>query len=156
MKIRICWVLVVLLLLLNGGLVYKFMFQGSVGAASDGRTAIYLEQSERDLVLTEMRAFLSSVQQITSGMSKDNMQQVVQSAHQVGMATAGQVPGSLMGKLPMGFKSLGMDTHKKFDQLALDATELGQKDLVAEQLAELMQNCLACHEAYRLEVEPPM
>jgi len=154
-KLRLCWVLVVLLLLVSGGLTYKFVFQGSVGAASDGRTAIYLEQSERDFVLTEMRTFLQSVQQITAGLSKDNMQQVVQAAHQVGMGTAGQVPGSLMGKLPMGFKRLGMDTHKKFDQLALDATDLGQKDLVMEQLAELMQNCVACHEIYRFELESP-
>ncbi len=153
MKIRLCWVLVVILLLLSGGVVYKFVFQGEVGAASDGRTAIYLEQSERDFVLTEMRTFLLSVQQITAGLSKDNMQQVAQAARQVGMGTAGQVPGSLMGKIPMGFKRLGMDTHKRFDQLALDAKDLGQKGLVMEQLSELMQNCVACHAIYRFELE---
>ena len=153
MKIRLCWVLVGLLLLLSGGLAYKFIIQGSVGAASDGRTAIYLEQSERDLVLAEMRTFLQSVQQITNGLSENDMQQVAQAARQVGMLTAGQVPGSLMGKLPIGFKRLGMDTHGKFDQMALDAKDIGDNGLVMEQLAELMQNCVACHEIYRFELE---
>jgi len=152
-KIGLCWVLVGLLLLVSGGLAYKFVLQGSVGAASDGRTAIYLEQSERDFVLTEMRTFLLSVQQITSGLSKNDMQQVANAAHQVGAATAKQVPGSLMGKLPIGFKRLGMDTHGKFDQLALNAKEIGDKELVLEQLAELMQNCVACHEIYRFDLE---
>jgi hypothetical protein len=152
-KLRVCWVLVGLLLLLSGGLAYKFIFQGSVGAASDGRTAIYLEQSERDFVLTEMRTFLMSVQQITTGLGKNDMQQVAAAARQVGAATAKQVPGSLMGKLPMGFKRLGMDTHAKFDQMALDAKEMGNRELVLEQLGELMQNCVACHEIYRLDLE---
>ncbi len=153
MKIRLCWVLVGLLLLLSGGLAYKFIIQGNVGAASDGRTAIYLEQSERDLVLKEMRTFLLSVQQIIAGLNGDDMRQVADAARQVGMATAGGVPGSLMGKLPMGFKRLGMDTHGKFDQMALDAKQLGDKGLVVEQLSELMQNCVACHEMYRFELE---
>ena len=152
MKLRVCWVLVGLLLLLSGGLAYKFIFQGSVGAASDGRTAIYLEQSERDFVLTEMRTFLMSVQQITTGLGKNDMQQVAAAARQVGAATAKQVPGSLMGKLPMGFKRLGMDTHAKFDQMALDAKEMGNRELVLEQLGELMQNCVACHASWRFEV----
>lgn len=143
-----------LLLLLCGGLVFKFVIQGSVGTASDGRTAIYLEPSERDIVLAEMRTFLQSVQQITSGLSGDGMQQVAEAARQVGMLTAGQVPGSLMGKLPIGFKRLGMDIHGKFDQMALDAKDLGDKGLVLEQLAVLMQNCVACHARFRFALEP--
>ena len=152
MKLRLCWVLVGLLLLLSGGLAYKFIVQGNVGAASDGRTAIYLDQSERDFVLTEMRTFLMSVQQITTGLSENDMRQVAAAARQVGAATAKQVPGSLMGKLPMGFKRLGRDTHGKFDQMAMDAKEMGNREVALEQLGELMQNCVACHEIYRLDL----
>ncbi len=152
MRIRICWMLVVVLFLLSGGLAYKFIIQGSVGTASDGRTAIYLEQSERDLVLKEMRTFLLSVQQITVGLNQDDLQQVAQAAHQVGMAAAGGMPGSLTGKLPIGFKRLGMDTHGKFDQMALDAKDIGDKGLVLEQLSELMENCVSCHDIYRFEL----
>ncbi len=63
------------------------------------------------------------------------------------------VPGTLMGKLPLEFKKLGFDTHTRFDQLALDAEQLGDPGHSLTQLAELMQNCVACHAAYRFEVE---
>jgi cytochrome c556 len=59
-----------------------------------------------------------------------------------------------MGKLPMEFKQLGFDTHTKFDQLALDAEQMGDKDQVLEQVGKLMQNCVACHAAYRIDLAP--
>jgi len=62
------------------------------------------------------------------------------------------VPGTLMGKLPIELKKLGFDTHTKFDQMAMDAEELGDGSHALEQLATLMQNCVACHSAYRLDI----
>lgn len=126
-----------------------------VGAAqaAESRIPIKLTQTERDFVLTEMRAFLLAVQQVVVGLSGDDMQQVEQSAHKVGMHTARQVPPLLKQKLPQGFKRLGMDTHKRFDQLALDAKQVGDRSLVLEQLSTLMQNCVACHEMFRFELE---
>ena len=44
-----------------------------------------------------------------------------------------------MKKLPLEFKKLGMGTHKAFDQLALDAADLGDKGHTMQQLGELMQ-----------------
>lgn len=145
-------VIVVLLLVIMGG-AYKFLFQGSVSKSTDGRMAIHLNASERDLVLEEMRAFLDSVQKITKGLSENDMELVVKYAKKVGRAAQGEVPGTLMGKLPMGFKKLGFDTHSKFDLLALDAESLGDRDHALNQLSTLMENCVACHTAHRLQVE---
>jgi len=50
----------------------------------------------------------------------------------------------------MEFKKLGRDTHLKFDALALDADELGDKEHTLEQLSELMKNCVACHAVYKI------
>lgn len=149
---KICFAIIVLLLTIIGGGIYKFMFQGSVVESSDGRMAIQLNASERDLVLAEMRAFLASVQQITQAVTEDNMQAVSKSARAVGMVAQGAVPGTLIGKLPMAFKKLGFDTHSKFDQLALNAEDLGDKKQVLTELSVLMQNCVACHETYRIEI----
>lgn len=148
-----CWTVVVILLLLIGGGVYKFMFQGAVEESSDGRTAILLNNGERDLVLAEMRAFLATAQIITDAISKDDMEAVAKSARAVGHAAQQGVPGSLMGKLPMPFKRMGMDTHSKFDELAADAEQLGDGNHALGQLSTLMQNCVACHAAYRIEAE---
>lgn len=148
---RFCWILVAVLLTATGALVGKFIFLGETRPATDGRTAIILDQAERDFVLAEMRIFLGSVQGILVSANGDDMQTVVTAARRSGMSAQGQVPDALVGKLPLSFKTLGFDTHKRFDQLALDAGQLGDKDHALEQLAELMNNCIACHEQYRLE-----
>jgi hypothetical protein len=148
-----CYGIIVLLLLVIAGGVYKFIFQGSVSENADGRKAIHLNTGERDLVLSEMRSFLESVQQITKGISENDMKLVAEYARKVGKAAQGDVPGTLMGKLPMEFKQLGLDTHKKFDQLALDAEDLGESNYALSQLSALMQNCVACHAVYRFDIE---
>ena len=79
------------------------------------------------------------------------MKTVVDATRISGMPPPGQVPDALVGKLPLSFKTLGFDTHKRFNQLALDAGQLGDKDHTLEQLGELMNNCIACHAQYRLE-----
>ena len=146
-------IIVFLLLLITAG-VYKFVFQGSTSQSDDGRIAIHLSAAERDLVLTEMRAFLEGVQMITTGIADSNMQQVVQAAKSVGKAAQAEVPGTLIGKLPIEFKKLGFDTHQKFDQLAMNAAEFGDNTTALSELSELMQNCTACHATYRFDVTP--
>ena len=139
-------VIVFLLLVIVGG-VYKFIFQGSVSDSADGRVAINLDAGETDLVLMEMRMFLDAVQQIVKGVNENDMKLVAEAARRVGKEAQEAVPGTLMGKLPIELKKLGFDTHTKFDQLAMDAEELGDSGHAMEQLATLMQNCVACHAA---------
>lgn len=150
---KICSGVIALLLLVIAGGVYKFIFQGSASEGTDGRMAIHLTFGERDLVLTEMRAFLESVQQVTKGISADDMKLVAESARKSGKAAQGAVPGTLVGKLPLAFKKLGFDTHGKFDQLALDAEEFGDSGHALSQLATLMENCVACHAVYSFSTE---
>lgn len=150
---KFCWALVIVISLALAGLVYKFIISGETVVASDGRQALLLEPGERDLVLLEMRTFLHSVQQIIA--SGDDMEKVVIAAKAVGAAAQNSVPASLVKKLPIEFKRLGFDTHQKFDQLALDADSFGGRDEVLQQLSELMENCVACHSAYRIDPVMP-
>lgn len=152
MKKRLCALIVAGLSAVIVMGAYRFVLQGSTRPAEDGRVAILLEAAERDLVLAEMRAFLESAQGIVSGAVRGDMQAVAEHARRVGAAAQGEVPAALVGKLPLGFKRLGFDTHARFDELALDAETLGDPEHTLEQLGELMQNCVACHAAYRLEV----
>lgn len=148
---KTCWLSVVILAVLLLGTVYKFVIEGSTQQSTDNRLAIQLTAGEKDLVLSEMRAFLASVQQITHGVSSKDMKLIASSARTVGLAAQQGVPGSLMGKLPLEFKQLGRDTHEKFDLLALDAEQLEDENHSLAQLGSLMQNCVTCHAAYRLE-----
>jgi hypothetical protein len=149
---KLCIPIILILLGVIGAGVYKFIFQGSVIQTADGRQGLLLNAAERDLVLTEMRGFLASVQRITTGIVEQDFTGIANSASAAGSASQHSVPGSLIAKLPLSFKQLGFDTHSRFDQLALDAEQLGDQAHTLNQLSELLQNCVACHAAYRIEL----
>ncbi len=143
-------IILLLLAIIIFGL-YKF-YKGDVRQGNDKRIAIQLTIDERNLVLKEMRDFLSSVQNIISASVKNDMLSIADSAKKVGNNARQAVPGALMRKLPLTFKKLGFDTHEKFDALALNALSLGDNEQIISNLAVLMQNCVNCHNLYSLEV----
>jgi len=150
---KVCWAIVVILISVSAMMAYKFIIQGNVAESSDGRVAIVLEDSERNLVLSEMRGFLESILQITSGISDDDMELVAEAARKSGNAARAAVPSSLVGKLPLEFKKLGHDTHTKFDELALDVEQMGDAESVLSQMNILLKNCVACHAMYKINAE---
>ena len=151
---KLCWVLFLTALLVIGAMAYKFIISGETLTAEDGRQSLMLEAGERNLVLTEMRMFLDAAQKIIHAANEDDTQAIAEAARAVGRAAQNDVPGSLMKKLPLEFKKLGFDTHSKFDQLAMDAEQFADPATSLKQLATLMQNCVACHAAYRVDVMP--
>ena len=148
---RLCWSLTALLSVAVGVVLYLFVVRGSIAPASDGRIAILLEPGERELVLTEMTAFLQSTQTILASASSGDLEHAVTAARQVGAEAQAGVPASLMGKLPLEFKGLGLDTHRRFDQLALNAEDLGDPAQTIRELSEVLTNCVGCHAAYRID-----
>lgn len=153
MKPFCCWAAAFFLVVL-GALGYKLVVVGETAPASDGRSAILLTPGERDLVLAEMRAFLQAVQAISQAVSEGDAARAASAARAVGAAAAAEVPLSLMAKLPLGFKELGLSTHRAFDQLALDAEQMGDTAPIQAQLATLLNNCVACHAAFRIDPAP--
>lgn len=117
---------------------------------SDARHAIELTAEERNFVLTEMRAFLESVEGIVNGVAGGDMKAVAEAARRSGMMAMHNAPRSMMGKMPPEFRMLGMDTHTKFGALADEAAAMGDKQAVLKQLGALLANCGACHQGYRL------
>lgn len=152
MTCKKCWISVAVLLAVIAGMTYKFIFSGSVETSSDGRSAVLLEADERDFILSEMRMFLESVQAINVGVSKNDLKMVIEASRKVGSAAQQTVPATLSAKLPLAFKTLGFDTHSKFDQLALNVQDFGDREHALKMLGELMNNCVACHSTYRLEL----
>jgi len=131
-------------------LATSFLVSPLAFAKDDPRIPIKLTGDERNLVLEEMRTFLDTVRSITVSMSDEDMEKIAKSARKVGMAASGGVPPELTAKLPLQFKMLAMQVHKGFDQIALDATEMGDQQQTLEQLGVLMGNCVACHAIYKL------
>ncbi|MES9963778.1 MAG: hypothetical protein ABW116_09560 [Candidatus Sedimenticola sp. 20ELBAFRAG] len=150
---RPCCIIMLIFGIALAALLYKFIVVGETVIASDQRTAIMMTQGERDMVLGEMRTFLETVQIITAALVKDDLKSAAAAARKVGMGATGEVPASLVTKLPLAFKTLGFGTHEKFDQLALNAEQFPDKTETLSALSQLMQNCVACHAAYRIDTE---
>ena len=148
---KLCWTFLLCAIVAIGAMAYKFIISGETIIATDGRQSLLLEAGERDLVLTEMRMFLNAAQQIIHAANEDDSEAIAAAATVVGRAAQAAVPGSLMKKLPLEFKKLGFDTHSKFDELAKSAEQFGDPAVSLKQLAVLMQNCVACHEGYRVD-----
>jgi hypothetical protein len=119
-------------------------------AMTDTRQPIALEAGERAIVLTEMRAFLTGVQAITAGISGGDMKAVAAASRALGRAATHEVPPSLMQKLPQDFRRQGSAVHADFDQIALDAEQLGDGSHSLKQLSETLAKCVACHATYQL------
>ena len=68
------------------------------------------------------------------------------------MAMAVDATPGLMAKLPLDFKTMGMQLHKDFDALAadIDSKKLNQIQII-ERLGTMTNSCLACHGNYRIE-----
>mgnify|MGYP006909106441 CR=1 FL=1 len=90
---KVCWLSVVVLLIALSGMTYKFVFQGVAEKAADGRQSILMNEDERDLVLSEMRLMLESVQLVTSGLTANNMELVAVAARKAGIAAQQGGPG---------------------------------------------------------------
>lgn len=144
-----CWLLLMIVVVLAAVIGYRLLAGAHTHTGSDGREEIALTPEDRDLVLAEMRTFLSAVQGITHALTKEDLQTVAQQARAVGAAAVGQVPPSLMQALPLEFKTLGRSVHADFDQLALDAEQLGDPGYSLRQLSDVLGKCVACHATYR-------
>ena len=148
---KLCWAMTTVLLLGVASVGSWFFVSGNVTDGNDGRTAILLTTSERDFVLAEMRNLLEAVETITFELSKANMEGVAEAAKAVGMGSAGGEPMTLIAKLPLEFKTLGMGTHRAFDDLAMEAEDLGDGSVVLGQLSAILTNCTSCHAGYRFD-----
>lgn len=122
----------------------------------DDRQIIYVNAEQKAMLLGEMRTFLEAIEQILTATVVDDMQAVVNAARPVGLASMKGVPQDLRAKLPAAFMSMGPETHRGFQSIADDARDLGDPALTLEQLSNTMKNCVACHRAYRLEVNAPV
>ena len=150
---RLCWGLSAVLAVLCGGLIYMFVLRGTIEEADDGRTAILLSRGERNLVLSEMRAFLDSVQGITEAVVNGDMKMAAESATRVGRVDLDDLPASLLRKLPLEVKRLGLSTHLAFHDLAAEIGNGLGGDRVMARMAEILNNCVTCHAGYRIDLE---
>ena len=133
---------------------------GDRAPTEDKRTALVWTQAERSFILVQMRKFLRGVQIITEALSRGDMKTVAQTARPMGAGHDMPVSLKVKGKLPPAFKQMSSGVHTAFDQIALDAEQLGDVSHTLTQLSGALQQCVACHETYRIaaaeQLFPPL
>ena len=152
-KCKLCRVINVVLLLVVLGLGYFVLKPSNVEVSADGRTLVLLTPGERDMVLGEMRGMLETVQAIVEGASGGELMATSLVATEAGIKGAVEANAALIGRVPVEFMALGMDTHRAFDALAETAQGTDDPLLVLSELSEIMNRCTACHASYRLGIE---
>jgi len=150
-KSRIYLATIAVLLLVIAAMAYKFIVAGSTQEGEDGRVAVILGPGERALMLREMREFVAGLQLVADALSRDDMPGVTKASREMGTVRADDVPVTMMGKLPLEFKTLALGTHREFDTIAADAEANGTPKHALAQLADVLQKCVACHASYQVK-----
>jgi len=137
-------------------LLLTLLLAGMVAHADDGPTAapderidLGLTPEERAQFLAEMRTMLASIQGILQGIGEADRERIAAAARQSGNRMARATPDAVRAKLPQAFRDLGGPTHMLFEELAVRA-ETDDMDSLARDAAQVMNQCLACHAAFRV------
>ena len=122
----------------------------------DGRYSLGLNAEEKVEFLSEMRQMLTSIQQIMMGIGTGNKEMIINAARYSGNRMARATPQSVKDKTPSSFERIGGPTHMMFEELIVNAEAADETDIedmkdLAELTGVLMQNCLACHAAFKVE-----
>lgn len=128
-----------------------FFIRGNTAMGTDGRTAIVLQTGERDFVMVEMRGLLAATQAILEGANQGDVQRIAKAARGAGMAAAADANPTLMTKLPIEFKQLGMSLHRDMDEIAKAAEGGTPVPELLKMTSNTLTKCVACHAAWQIK-----
>ncbi len=80
------------------------------------------------------------------------METVTREARTLGTSMSHHMPAELKQALPQGFRKMGHAVHNDFDQIALDAESLGDRQHTLSQLGDTLSRCVSCHSMYQIHV----
>jgi len=116
----------------------------------DKRISLGFTAKEKSEFLSEMRQMLVSIQGIMMGIGTDDRELIIKSAKYSGNRMARATAQSIKDKTPKSFDEIGGPTHMAFEELVIRA-ETDDMDTLAEFTGDLMKNCLACHETFKVD-----
>jgi len=137
----------------NVVLIRKMFVGNTQVIPNDTRVSIIVSQSNKDFVMHEMRTFVEALHQIHVGIEQNDPALIAKVARASGGSVAGHAPAGLLASIPAEFKTIGFDTHGKFDQIAESAEKNFDPKVTRGQVTELLSNCVACHKMYRMDVK---
>jgi hypothetical protein len=124
-------------------------------AQGDGRQLVTFPEPMRLHTITSMRDHLLALQEIDYALSKSDFDEASKVAEQrLGMSSL-ELHGAahIAPYMPQGMQDIGTAMHRSASRFAVEAQNASVGNDVRPALAALstvMQQCVACHAAYRL------
>ena len=136
-------------------LSYILLFTGTelVKLPDDNRIIVKYAPDLRELVMSEMRDYLVIMSDIQQGIAENNPQKIYEAASRQGQASIDETPARLLKLSPIACKTMGFQGHHIFQAIADSAKTNYNPQTTIKQMAELTNNCIACHNTYKVEVE---
>jgi len=145
----------VILLSLTLGLAYILLFTGTelVKLPNDTRTTVKYAPDLRELVMSEMRDYVVVMADIQQGIADNDPQKIYEAASRQGQASIDDTPARLLKLSPLACKKMGFRGHHLFQAIADSARVNYNPQTTIKQMAELSNNCVACHATYKVVAE---
>ncbi len=155
MKAKYISIAAILLWVITIGVFGYYFVVGQSKTNVDGRVTVRLSPTERHFVLAEMRTLLQELQGVVSRLAADDLKGTAKHLSNMGVKMAADDSVTLLGKLPLALKTMGMGLHRKMDVLAAKIKDgtMNKKQLLGE-LSTALSTCVSCHATYRIALEP--
>ena len=134
---------------------HEHWMTGSPATQADSRQLVQFPEPMRRHTITSMRDHLSALQEIDIALSQNAFDKAATIAEQrLGMSSL-ELHGAahIAPFMPQDMQDIGTQMHRAASRFAIDAQTASVTNDVRPALAALgtvMQQCVACHAAYRL------
>ena len=141
--------------LIAGAQIHQHDKTGKAVGQRDGRKLVKFPAPMRLHTITSMRDHLLALQEIDIALSKSEFDNAARIAEQrLGMSSL-ELHGAahIAPYMPQGMQDIGTEMHRSASRFAVEAQNASVSNDVRPALAALgtvMQQCVACHAAYRL------
>ena len=134
---------------------YILLFTGTemVKLPNDNRVTVKYAPDLKALVLSEMRDYLVVMSEIQQGIAENNPDKIYKGATKQGQASLDDTPVRLLKLSPLACKQMGFEGHHIFQAIADSAKINYNPKTTIKQMAQLTNNCIACHASYKMELE---
>jgi hypothetical protein len=128
----------------------------AAGDAADGRELVRFPDDMRIHTLANMRDHLATLEQINRALAGGEYERAAELAEKRLGMTSLEAHGAahLAGFMPQGMQQIGSGMHRAASRFAIEAQNASLNNdpkTALRALGEVMQQCVACHAAYRLQ-----
>jgi len=135
-------------------LMFVFISLPSKAYAVDGRQVIYLSETEKAVLMIEMRNFLRGSQEVLDNSLKGDLALVHRTAHPLGVKMLKNLPKDMTNKMPKTFYAMLKSLHYGFAEISDVAKRPDTKPtVIMRKLANMQKLCVACHANFQLKIK---